>query len=178
MDASIIVAIVALGVSLASAWYARRLAGVESDRRHEERMPRFSLSGTATPVPHPDGRQLLLTVLTNDGPEDLDEVHLELVQGGPVIGMTLQQSDAEVSRRVMAGGLPTRCVEDVAPRAAVRGSIGARPHQVSRLQRWPRVARTPRHREATAATNLVTAQHLAYGAVITTTVCPTLRRPS
>lgn len=105
MDSSDVIALVAVFISAASAWYAHRVATLERGRRHDERTPRVTLApAIELPKADEDGT-FLMCGIRNEGPDDYDEVHVELIgEYGPATGIRMRPSEP-VGRRVMAGSL-------------------------------------------------------------------------
>lgn len=105
MDSSDVIALVAGVISAASAWYAHRIAGLERGRRHDERTPKVTLAPTIElPKVDVDGT-FLLSTLRNEGPDDYDEVHVELIGDyGPATGVRMRPTEP-LARRVMAGSI-------------------------------------------------------------------------
>lgn len=88
-------ALAALVVSLVSVALTGFLWKIERARHHEERRPRigFTVIGPMPDPEHPD-KPFIMCALKNDGPEDVEQVLLELLNG-PVLGMRQGPGTAE-----------------------------------------------------------------------------------
>lgn len=107
METATVISLIALALSGLSVWFTRRVAKVEWDRRHEERTPRLTLAESVAILPDPDGGEVFLATLTNLGPGDVDELHVELLDSkhGTASGVSLTKA-SDAKTRLMAGALP------------------------------------------------------------------------
>lgn len=99
------IALIAVVISATSAWYAHRVATLERSRRHDERTPNVTLAPTIE-LPKPDSSgPFLMSAIRNEGPDDYDEVHIELIgEHGPVTGMRMRPTEP-VARRILVGAI-------------------------------------------------------------------------
>lgn len=78
--AALIISVLAVVVAALSALYARQVATVERDRRHDERTPEVTAEFGLL---YPEGKEQESVTFTLHGPDDLDRAEIRLIETDP-----------------------------------------------------------------------------------------------